>query len=85
MEENKKNNSVGTYWMSIDRNKCFDDEITVLTVEVPKQFHNLPEVVKAKAKELENLNKYGTFDEVKDEGQDKITGRWVIMKEMKLT
>ena len=51
IEENRKKDSVGTYWMSIDRNKCFDEEITVLVVEIPKNDHHLPEVVEAKAKD----------------------------------
>ena len=75
MEENKKKDSVGTYWMLIDRNKCFDEEITVLVVEIPKKDHHLPEIVEAKVKELENLDKYGTFEEVNDEGQVKIMSR----------
>ena len=43
-EEDKRKDSVGTYWMSVDRNECFDEETTVLVVEIPKKDHHLPEV-----------------------------------------
>ena len=43
MEEDKKKDTVGTYWMSIDKNECFDDEITVLVVKVPKKYHGRSE------------------------------------------
>ena len=69
--------------MSVERNECFDEETTVLVVEIPKKDHHLPEVLEAKAKELENLDKYGTFEEVQDEGQVKITSRWVITRKTK--
>ena len=43
----------------------------------------MPEVVEAKKKDIENLERYGTFEEVKDEGQERITSRWVITKKTK--
>ena len=42
--------------------------------------HKKPEVIKAKQKEIENLQKYGVFEEVEDEGQETVGSRWVITK-----
>ena len=33
--------------------------------------------------EIENLKKYGVFEEVEDTGQERITSRWVIMRKEK--
>ena len=81
--ESMKEDSVGTFWMSMERNECFDSEATIFAVEVPKREHGLPEVIKAKEKEIENLEKYGTFVETIDEGKEKITSRWVITRKTK--
>ena len=35
-------------------------------------------------KELENLEKYGMFEEVDDEGQETVSSRWVITRKAKL-
>ena len=40
-------------------------------------------MVEAKEKELENLTKYGVFEEVEDNGQERISSRWVITKKEK--
>ena len=45
--------------------------------------HKKPEVIEAKAKEIENLEKYGVFEEVKYEGQETVGSRWVITKKEK--
>ena len=45
--------------------------------------HKKPEVIEAKAKEIENLEKYGVFEEVKYEGQETFVTRWVITKKKK--
>ena len=37
-------------------------------------------VMEAKEKELENLTKYGVYEEFEDDGQEGITSRWVIIK-----
>ena len=34
--------------------------------------------MEAKKKEVQNLQDYGTFDEVKDEGQMAINSQWII-------
>merc|ERR1712030_28250 len=68
-----------TFWLQMDNTECFDD-VTVYAVEVPASEHKALEVVEAKEKELENLNKYEVFEEVEDCGQERITSRWVITK-----
>merc|ERR1711905_41629 len=46
--------------------------------------HKKPEVMEAKDRELENLEKYEVFEEVEDTGQEIIGSRWVITKKEKL-
>ena len=74
---------IGTYWLNIERNECLDEESTVFAVEVPKKEHRKFEVLEAKKKEMENLQKFGTFVKVEDEGREKITSRWVMTEKMK--
>ena len=45
--------------------------------------HKKPEVIEAKQKEIENLEKYGVFEEVEDEGQEVVDSRWVVTKKEK--
>ena len=70
--------AIGTYWMKIENNECYNQDITSYVVELPVHKHNTPEVMSAKESELKNLSDYGTFEEVQDIGQDRITSRWVI-------
>ena len=78
--KDKKQDCVGTYWMLVEKNECFKEELTIYNVEVPRKEHGRPEVIEAKKKEFENLQNYETFEEVSDEGQERITRRWVITK-----
>ena len=71
-----------TYWMQIENSECFD-EYVIYTVEVPVKEHKKPEVIEAKQREIENLEKYGVFEEVMDEGQDTVDSRWVITRKEK--
>ena len=68
--------------MQMDNDECFD-EVAIHTVEMPVREHMKPEVIEAKAKEIENLEKYGVFEEVKYEGQETVGSRWVITKKEK--
>ena len=52
---------ISTVWMHVENSECFDD-IAIYTVEVSVREHKLPEVIDAKQKEIENLEKYGVFD-----------------------
>ena len=69
--------------MQIKNLECFD-EMEIYTVEVPVREHKKPEVIEAKNKEIENLEKYGVFEEVEDEGQETVGSRWVITRKEKV-
>ena len=73
---------IATFWLQIENTECFDD-VSIDTVEEPVREHKTPEVVEAKQKELENLEKYEVFEEVKYEGQETVGSRWVITKKEK--
>ena len=60
------------------------DEVAIYTVEVLTKEHRKPEVIEAKEKEIENLEKYGVFEEVEDEGQEMVDPRWIITRTEKL-
>ena len=45
--------------------------------------HNQPEVNKAKAKEIQNVEDWNTFEEVEDIGQECIGSCWVITRKEK--
>jgi len=61
-----KRDEISTFWMQVEISECFD-EIAIYTVEVPVREHKLPEVIDVKQKEIENLEKFGVFEEVEDE------------------
>ena len=73
---------ISTFWMQVENLECFD-EMAIYTVEVPVREHKKPEVIEAKNKEIENLEKYGVFEEVEDEGQETVGSRWVITRKEK--
>ena len=77
-----KREEISTFWMQMENSECYDD-ITIFTVEVPVREHKKPEVIEAKQKEIENLEKYGVFEEVEDEGQDTLDSRWMITRKEK--
>ena len=54
--------------MKVENVECFD-EMTIYTVEVPVREHKKPEVIEAKQKEIENIEKHAVFEEVEDDGQ----------------
>merc|ERR1712237_194532 len=71
-----------TFWLQMENTECFDD-MAIFAVEVPTKEHKKPEVMEAKDKELENLEKYDVFEEIEDTGQEAIGSRWVITKKEK--
>ena len=77
-----RRDEISTFWMQVENSECFD-EIVIYTVEVPVREHKLPEVIDAKQKEIENLEKYGVFEEIEDEGQETVYSRWVITRKEK--
>ena len=50
---------------------------------MPVKEHKKPEVIEAKQREIENLEKYGVFEEVEDVGQETVGSRWVITRKEK--
>ena len=83
MRKEFERDQVSAFWMKLENNVCYDD-LTIYTVDVPVAEHRKTEVVEAKERELENLTKYGVFEEVEDIGQERISLRWVITKKEKL-
>ena len=65
---------ISTFWLKVENTECFDD-ISIYTVEVPVWEHKMTEVIEAKEKEIENLETYGTFEELDDIGQETIASR----------
>ena len=50
----------------------------VLVTEIPRKYHNSPEVLAAKEVEMSNFHKFQAYEEVEDVGQERITSRWVV-------
>ena len=57
--------------------------MTIYTVEVLVKEHKKPEVIEAKQREIENLEKYGVFEEIENEGQETVGSRWVLARKEK--
>ena len=49
-----------------------------MVTEVPKRFHNTPEVIESKQREYNNFLKFNAFEEIEDVGQSRIGSRWVV-------
>ena len=77
-----RKDEVGTFWMRTHDEECFED-IAIYTVEVLVRKHKKPDVIEAKQREIENLEKYGVFEEVEDIGQERVGSRWVITRKEK--
>ena len=60
--------------------ECFENEHTTYVIQIPVREHGRANVSEAKARELENLKKFGVFEEVDDDGQDTVGTHWVITK-----
>ena len=68
--------------MSIEKNECLDDEIAFLLLKFQRKNMERKKFWKQN-RDIENLQKFWTFEEIEDEGKDKITSRWVILKRLK--
>ena len=44
--------TVGSFWMLVENNECYNYEITRYVVELPSHQHKKPEVINAKQIEL---------------------------------
>ena len=82
------------YWSNMFEQEAFDcdsdntdnsclDQILVYKVEIPVKHHNLPECIKAKKIELDNLKNFDTFTKIIDNGQNMIDARWVMHQKEK--
>ena len=58
--------------------KRVEEVVNVLSTEIKTSEQGTPEVMEAKNRELENYVKFQAFEEVEDEGQPRITTRWVV-------
>ena len=79
----KENDVIGAFYLKAEGAECFNEEHTTFVVEVPVKEHHKMEVVDAKMKEVQNLKDYETFEEILDEGQDRVGSRWVITRKEK--
>ena len=71
LKEDGKKDCIRTYWMSIENNECFNEDMMVVTMEIPRKEQRILEVIEAKKKEVDILERYGTLEEVKDKGKEK--------------
>ena len=46
---------IGTFWMKIERNECYNNEITTYVVELPVSQHKKTVVLEVKAVEMKNI------------------------------
>lgn len=65
---------IATFWIKINNTEFFDD-VEIYTVEVPVREHKRPKVKEVKEREIENLEKYGVFEEVEDNRQETVGSR----------
>ena len=61
-----------------DENMDNESRHDVFAVEIPKQFHDCPEVKEAKDSELRKWEQYEAFEQVSYVGQPVISMRWVV-------
>ena len=54
--------------------------VDALVVTIPRSMHNEPECIKAKEKELDNWDTFGTFTEVQDIGQTTLRTNWILVR-----
>ena len=73
------NDVIGAKYLQVEKSVYFMD-YSIFTVEVPVREHGKPEIIEAKDKEIENLEKYGVFEEVENEEQETVGSRWVITR-----
>ena len=65
-----------TFQLRVENSECYSyNSVAVYTIEVPTKKHNKVKVVEVKEKKIKNLIKYGVFEEVIDEGEEKIGWR----------
>ena len=70
--------------MKSSQEKIDEDEVyEIFATEIPPKEQNTPEVIAAKQVEYDNYVKFDAFEEVKDNGQERLKTRWVCSKKEK--
>ena len=70
-QEELQGDTVGAKYLRMVNTVSFS-EMCNYTIELPASKHGTPEVKAAKMNEIRNLKDYDTFEEVQDEGQERI-------------
>ena len=68
-------------WLLQNKDCLLNEDIetkNVYATEIPKRFHEHPEVKEAKEAELQKWKQYEAYEEVAKENQDTISMRWVV-------
>ena len=68
---------IGIQYLKMENDINLSD-LAIYTVELPVSEHGKPKVNEAKDTEVQNLQNYDVFEEVKDTGQDTLQSRWVV-------
>ena len=71
-QSKRKKSETMEYPVNIDKMDDDYEHSDVYVVEIPSKEHDHPDVIAAKEKEIENLRKFDTFEEVEDIGQTTI-------------
>ena len=71
-------------WRKVEDFSTLPNEEAVFLAMVPKEDLGSKPVVDARLKQLEEWKKFDVYDEVEDDGQDRIHGGWVdVYKEVR--
>jgi len=70
-QEDIQGDTVGAKYLMMVNTVSFS-EMCYNRIELPASMHGAPEVKAAKMNEIRNLKDYDTFEEVQDEGQERI-------------
>ena len=81
-QEELKGDNIGAKYLRMV-NTVSITEVCNSTIELPASKHGMPEVKAAKMNEIRNLKDYDTFEEVPDEGQERLGSRWVVTQKEK--
>ena len=74
--------TIGAKYLRMANTVSFSN-ICAYTIKLPVSEHGKPEVKAAKMNEIRNLKDYDTFEEVQDEGQERIGSQWVVTEKEK--
>ena len=78
LTEQSQNNDLENSHLAQSENN--DEEVNI--THIPIGEHWRPDVIQAKQKEIDNWKKFDVFTEVQDQGQKRISTRWVITEKI---